>query len=254
MPRKKKDETAKSPSKPTPRKKSLVSPTSKKSPKTKPSKAVKPKAPKAVKPAKTAVIPKAPVSLRPVRPGSILRPIPAGRFPRQGETRMVAFVRDPLCIFTYWEVTPESIDTVKKELMEEFKGSSMVLRVFKTLENGEVVLLREIQVKPGEMNRYVELAEPTGVYYVEVAQKTKTGRVAVYARSNRIVLGPMGSWGDGGQGSWSQDPNEEPPSGMLEYFSEEWGPEGTGSPSRGLSSAETQKRARAKYSASNIGG
>jgi hypothetical protein len=150
-------------------------------------------------------------------------------------------------------VTPESVDIVKKELMDEFKGSSMVLRVFETLANGEVELLREIQVKPGEMNRYVELTETGGVYFIEVAQKTKSGRLSVYARSNRIALGPTGSWGNGGAGTGSSDPDGRPSAGMAEYFSEEWGEEATGSPNRGLSSAETQKRARARYSASNIG-
>src|SRR6185369_1196720 len=44
---------------------------------------------------------------------------------RRGETRLVAFIRDPQCLFTYWEVTPESLEAAKKKLGEEFKGSSM---------------------------------------------------------------------------------------------------------------------------------
>ncbi len=72
---------------------------------------------------------------------------------------MVAFIRDPQCIFTYWEVTPESIEAVKQQLTDEYKDSSMVLRIFKTGPKGETELIQEIRVEPGEMNRYVELKD-----------------------------------------------------------------------------------------------
>src|ERR1035441_9453748 len=34
---------------------------------------------------------------------------------KHGETQMVAFIRDPHCIFTYWEVTPQSIEAVDRK-------------------------------------------------------------------------------------------------------------------------------------------
>ncbi len=170
---------------------------------------------------------------------------------------MVAFIRDPHCIFTYWEVTPQSVESVKRQLMEEYKDSIMVLRVFRTGADGQTELIQEIRVEPGEMNRYVELQEGTpGGYFVEIAQKTVSGRTVVYARSNKVLTGAAYASPDGSEkspGQW------EIPSGLLEYFAEV---EETADPItfRGLSSAEAHRRALAlkqrqvgRYSASKIG-
>ena len=173
---------------------------------------------------------------------------------RQGETQMVAFIRDPQCIFTYWEVTPEKIEAVKEQLMDEYKNSSMVLRVFKTGPKGETELIQEISVEPGEMNRYVELKDRDGSYFIEIAQKTPSGRVVVYARSNKITTGissetPVRSSASPGS-KW------DPPEGLLEYFSDEDETEPSIAIS-GISSAEayrrdSQKKKFDRYSASRI--
>ncbi len=182
---------------------------------------------------------------------------PAWKKPhRQGETQMVAFIRDPHCIFTYWEVTPESIASVKRHLMEEYKDSTMVLRVFRTGVDGQSELIQEIRVEPGEMNRYVELQEGVqGGYFVEIAQKTASGRTVVYARSNKVLTGAALAFPGpgGGPAQW------EAPAGLLEYFAET---EGAVDPEalRGLSSAEAHRRAlllkqkhMGRYSASKSG-
>ncbi len=147
--------------------------------------------------------------------GKNLKPVvKSTKLPRYGQTQMVAFIRDPRCIFTYWEVTPESVDAVKKHLMDEFHNSSMVLRVFKNNSHGETELLYEIKVEPGEMNRYVHLEEGGGSYFIEIGQKTPSGKYIPYARSNKIVTSQGGY-------SPSVDPKWEPPAGIVEYFSDE---------------------------------
>ncbi len=168
------------------------------------------------------------------------------QFPRYGETQLVAFVRDPHCIFTYWEVTPEKIQEVKKELKEEFKHSFMVLRVFKIGKNGEHHFVYEITVAPGEMNRYVELDEPGGSYFLEIAQRTPEGRYWVYARSNPIGTPEASAsfW------SSSMDPEWQPAPALLNYFHEQGYASDVSFIPGGNSSAESQKRKRGFYSAS----
>ena len=168
---------------------------------------------------------------------------------------MVAFIRDPHCIFTYWEVTPQSIEAVKQQLMGEYKDSAMVLRVFRTGADGQAELIQEIRVEPGEMNRYVELKEgASGSYFIEIAQKTASGRMVVYARSNKVMTGT--SVGSEGRTEGASSPQWETPAGLLEYFSEV---EETTDPLtvRGLSSAEAHRKALLKkqmgrYSASRM--
>ena len=175
------------------------------------------------------------------------------RLPRQGETQMVAFIRDPHCLFTYWEVTPQRVEEVKRELMGEYQHSSMVLRVFRTGVDGRTELIQEIRVEPGEMNRYVQLKEgASGSYYFEIAQKTPSGKTLVYVRSNKIMAGSsfdLQGAKTAAEGHW------ETPAGILEYFAqEETESLVTG---RGVSSAEAQRRLLQRkrldrYSASRI--
>src|SRR5207237_1275348 len=140
----------------------------------------------------------------------------------------------PQCIFTYWEVTPESIESVKKQLREEFQHSSMVLRVFHLDGSDQIQLIREIFVEPHEMNRYIEIDEKNGSYFLEIAQKAPSGRAVVYARSNKILLGTSeSSWPPAsGEAKW------ETPAGLLEYFSQEEYAETFRTPG-GISSAES---------------
>lgn len=174
---------------------------------------------------------------------------------RKGETQMVAFIRDPQCIFTYWEVTPESIEAVKQKLTNEYKDSSMVLRIFKTGPKGETELIQEIRVEPGEMNRYVQLKDPSGSYFVEIAQKALSGRVVVYARSNQIMTGISSE--PAGDSPVLSDNKWESPEFFLEYFADADEKE-VALTIPGISSAEAyrkelQRKKLDRYSASRIG-
>ncbi len=167
---------------------------------------------------------------------------------RQGETRMVAFVRDPNCLFTYWEVTPQSVAAVQKQLMGEYRGSSMVLRVFRVGADGREELIDEIEVGPDEMNRYVELRETGGCYFIEIAQKALSGQTVPYARSNKIITSSSGA-----PVAPAQDaPPGDTPAGLLEYFAEMTESEPL-FPPKGISSAENQQRKRSRYFSSPFG-
>ncbi len=141
------------------------------------------------------------------------------RLPRYGQTQLVAFVRDPNCIFTYWEVTPETLADVRRQLMDEYEGSSMVLRLLRTKADGSTELLEEITVNPGEMNRYVNLEEAGGSYILEIGHKAPSGKFVALARTNSIQTGPsMGMGPDSAAerpGEWSV------PGEIQDYFSDE---------------------------------
>jgi hypothetical protein len=146
---------------------------------------------------------------------SVKKPGRPSRLPRYGQTQLVAFVRDPNCIFTYWEVTPETVEEVRRQLMHEYEGSSMVLRVLKTKLDGTTQLLEEITVNRDEMNRYVNLEGTGGSYVLEIGQRTASGRYLVLARSNSIQTGPQAA------GEAGSDLENRMPDGIKDYFSEE---------------------------------
>ena len=182
--------------------------------------------PRAKAPAKSAPKPRSKASFltakkaTPVLAGAsglepVKKPGRLSRLPRYGQTQLVAFVRDPNCVFTYWEVTPETVDEVRRQLMGEYEGSSMVLRVLKTKPDGTTQLLEEITVNRDEMNRYVNLAEAGGSYVLEIGQRTASGRYLVMARSNSIHTGSQAV------GAAEPDPENPMPDGIKDYFSEE---------------------------------
>jgi hypothetical protein len=153
--------------------------------------------------------------------------------PRYGETQVIAFIRDPRCIYTFWEVAPEGVEAVKRQLKEEFKNSSMVLRVFRINPQGESQFLYEIEVAAGSMNRYLEVDGEGQGYFVEITQKTVSGKYFVYARSRNLTL-------PGSSPSSKIDSQWIPSAGLEEYFEQEVAaPSGVA-----LSSAQGQKSKR----------
>jgi len=163
---------------------------------------------------------------------------------RKGETQLVAFVRDPQCVFTYWEVTPEKLEEVKKELREEFKDSYMVLRLYHVQPNGEQILFDEIRLEPAQINRYVELKETGKSYVLEIGQKTPTGRYISYAKSSQVSTGPQIYTGSHGKNETQVFLEEGMSQDLLSYYKEQgYDPEGL-APTEKISSAENLKRLR----------
>jgi hypothetical protein len=140
------------------------------------------------------------------------------RLPRFGQTQLVAFVRDPNCIFTYWEVTPETVEEVRRQLMDEYEGSSMVLRVLRSNPDGTSELLEEILVNQGEMNRYVNLEEAGGSYVLEIGHKAPSGRFVVLARTNPIQTGAQPVSAEPGE---THPEGWEMPEEIRDYFGDE---------------------------------
>ncbi len=143
----------------------------------------------------------------------------SARLPRLGQTQLVAFVRDPNCIFTYWEVTPDTVEEVRRQLMDEYEGSSLVLRVLRTKRDGTSELVEEIVVNRGEMNRYVNLETPGGSYILEIGHKAVSGKFVALARTQTIHTGPQPEQAFAGAESKGSDWSM--PEEMKEYFSDE---------------------------------
>jgi Domain of unknown function (DUF4912) len=140
------------------------------------------------------------------------RRLSRGKPPRRGQTQVVAFVRDPSCLFTFWEAEPEDVEKIRRRLANEFVDSRMVLMVFRMGTGGHAELVREIRIGPEETNRYVGLEGSGGSYFVEIGWKTPSGRKARLARSNRVT-----AWMAGGAAG-GEDPAWLVPEKLEEYF------------------------------------
>lgn len=176
--------------------------------------------------------------------GAPMRSFTSETFPKHGQTQAVAFLRDPSCLYVYWEVAEESLEAVKKQLAGEYSQSARVLRIFRTGE-GAPKLVQEIEVGTGEMSRYVELQEWAGDLFAEVGQRTASGRYVAYARSNPVSNPDLAGPGPAS----AEDLPMDSPAGIQKYYE---GLDLMEPFSTGISSAQSGKGKRAGYFASRI--
>jgi hypothetical protein len=105
--------------------------------------------------------------------------IPAG----YGTDRIVAMVRDPHWIFTYWEVTVGSLKGLEKKFGNEWRSCRMILRVFDLTEASGAHF--DVPVGPDARNWYIN-ASPNKRYQVAIGILSPDGRFAEIVRSNTI--------------------------------------------------------------------
>ena len=122
------------------------------------------------------------------------RGVPLRMPERYGTDRCALMARDPYWLHAYWEVTPASVDRLRAELGDEWRGSRTVLRVYDyppdipegeaTSDNGEHRY--DIDLPTGVDNWYVNVGRPERAYRVAVGVISRSGRFHAYARSNRV--------------------------------------------------------------------
>ena len=109
--------------------------------------------------------------------------LPAG----YGHTTIVALVRDPWWIFSYWEVTPETEQAVRGRIPpSEREGIVSILRVH-DVTDGEADAPRfDIALRDVARNWYIHVGKPDRVWIVEIGLRTPRGGFYRLARSNRV--------------------------------------------------------------------
>jgi len=109
-----------------------------------------------------------------------------------GKDRIVAMIRDPWWIFTYWEITPQTEQETFNKIAnngEQFDRS--VLRVhdityidyFKTFKSHSYF---DITLKDLAKTWYIDVNYPNRSWCVEIGMVTKQGNFYLLARSNAV--------------------------------------------------------------------
>lgn len=127
--------------------------------------------------------------------------IPQYAFPdRYNENYLVLLVRDPHCIFGYWELSEDQMDLVARECCCSWGDVPLVLRVYDF--TGLAVGGREghgyfdIDVHPLANNYYVQEVNANHSYCVDLGIITAEGRFVTLLRSN-VVQTSRDSMADG---------------------------------------------------------
>ncbi|MFA5114572.1 MAG: DUF4912 domain-containing protein [Candidatus Omnitrophota bacterium] len=130
---------------------------------------------------------------RPVR--RAMEDLPAGYH----ENKIVLQVRDPWWLHSYWELTSDAIDALRRRLGESFRGSRMALRVYDVsyiiFDGKNANSYFDIEVNPQATSWYIDTKGPGRSWCVELGFRLANGDFIAIIRSNTVhtpIDGP--SW------------------------------------------------------------
>ena len=120
----------------------------------------------------------------------ILQELPS----KYGQDKIVLQVRDPWWLHSYWEVTPQTIDSLKNSLGDTFYSAKIVLRVYDVSNihfNGKNAnRFFDIEVNYDISSWYIDTAGPGRSWCVDIGLRLPNGEFIRIARSN-IVHTPI---------------------------------------------------------------
>lgn len=97
---------------------------------------------------------------------------------------LTVMVRDPYCLFAYWDLSQKTVDELKK------KQEQLVLRVYKLDESEHLDTKRipyfDIQVTPEADNWYIKNLEAGRAYILEIGKYLDDGAFVPLARSRKV--------------------------------------------------------------------
>jgi hypothetical protein len=108
------------------------------------------------------------------------------------ETYMRAMPRDPLWIFTYWEISQSVIDDLRAVRGDGFGSARWILRVSDVTDieyNGANAWRSiDIDITPNADNWYIKIWEPGRMYLVQGGIVTHNGVFSEAVRSNTVTM------------------------------------------------------------------
>jgi hypothetical protein len=115
----------------------------------------------------------------------------AGEVPaKYGEDRITAIVRDPYCVFVYWEITPASLERARAEFAASDGAASLSLRVYditdKIFDGKNANSWFDIASVDAIGDWYINTAAPGRSYCVEAGLLDPAGEFHCLARSNPV--------------------------------------------------------------------
>jgi hypothetical protein len=114
-----------------------------------------------------------------------------------GHTEIYAMVRDPHWFFTYWEITPQKLNQIKKEHGQDIlENSKAVIRIYDVTQNSDLKNLSSCDffdeyISFDSKNWYINVKKSGHSYVCSIGLLTKNGKFIKIADSN-IVRMPSG--------------------------------------------------------------
>jgi hypothetical protein len=107
------------------------------------------------------------------------------------DTKIVILPKDPIWIYTYWEISTHIIEEFPSKFGEPFNNLSLVLRVYDIssvdFDGFNANKYFDIRVYPDALSWYINLGEYNCSWCVDLGYFLRDGRFTLIARSNTIT-------------------------------------------------------------------
>lgn len=109
---------------------------------------------------------------------------------RYGQDRIVLQVRDSWWMHTYWEVTPQTIDSLKSRLSDAFYSGKIILRVYDVtsiiFDGKNANSFFDIEINYDANNWYINSKAPGRSWCVDIGLRLAAGEFITIVRSNTV--------------------------------------------------------------------
>ncbi len=150
-----------------------------------------------------------PVPARLAPASTIVKPVPV---PQQAlghgfiKDRIIAMVRDPYWLHTYWELSRSTLARAQAALGQEWHTARPVLRLMDVTSEDTTSAserhVRDIEIHGGVNNWYIDVANPPRAYRIDIGYLARRGKFFVLARSN-VVSTPKAGVSDMLDENWA---------------------------------------------------
>lgn len=101
-----------------------------------------------------------------------------------GEDRIVLLARDPNCLYAYWEITSDKIDSFKKDFGEALYSKSIPVLKVNNISKNESYYIR---INDFSGSWYINVPEDNNIYIVEIGRKISENFFVSFAASNSVM-------------------------------------------------------------------
>ncbi len=112
-----------------------------------------------------------------------------------GDNRIVLMMRDPTCLFAYWEIKKNIADRVLHSLGTLAHSAKIALRIYDVTDiiftGNNAHKFFDVEVTRGTENWYIHVDEPNRSFCADIGFITPNGTFRVLARSNTVMTSRM---------------------------------------------------------------
>lgn len=116
----------------------------------------------------------------------VVEEIPA----QYGENKIILQVRDPWWLHSYWEVTPQALDSLKGRLGDAYWSAKKVVRVYDVtniiFDGKNAHKFFDIEVSADANNWYIDTGGPGRSWCADIGLRLPSGEFITIARSNTV--------------------------------------------------------------------